>query len=240
MIKKGCRLLLLGCFWAWFQCGCRKYDEHTVAVIPIQSYYEKITVNYSFHITLVQDTSCYIAVMCAEEFQKKLLIQHQGNALMLNSNLHALWLKGYPRIRLEIHLKELPYIEVFKPCSISIPDTFRTHMFYLVDWGDYTDLQAKVQVDFLRIDSSGDSFGTYQVEGSAVNADLYCRGSAAYDLSKLMADTCKAFHWSVSDMKVGVKHQLEATIYASGNIILHGNPMILLSRKGSGKVIILP
>jgi len=53
-----------------------------------------------------------------------------------------------------------------------IPETFRTHMFYLVDWGHYTNLRANVQVDFLRIDSAGDSFGTYQVGGSADNAEL--------------------------------------------------------------------
>lgn len=208
--------------------------------IPIKSHYHKISVNYSFDITFIQDTVSFVRVICAEEFQNSLRVQYIGDALILDSNLKALWLKGYPRIRLEIHLQELPYTEIFRPCSIVIPETFRTHMFYLVDWGHYTNLRANVQVDFLRIDSSGDSFGTYQVGGSADNAELYCRGSAIYDLSQLVTDTCRAYHWSVSDMHLQVKHFLDANLFSSGNILVSGNPFVSVNGTGTGRVIKLP
>jgi hypothetical protein len=131
-------------------------------------------------------------------------------------------------------------IEIHQPCKFTIPYTFKSHAFYLVDWGNYVDCDVNIEVDFLKIDVSGKSFGTYRATGQAEHATLYARGAALFDLSQTQVKRCTANQGSTVKMDIWVTDNLMANITSTGDIHLRGNPTIELNSQGKGELIRTP
>ena len=110
----------------------------------------------------------------------------------------------------------------------------------MVDWGNYVDCNVNVDVDLLRIDVSGESFGTYRVIGRTEYATLNAHVAALFDLSQTQVKYCIANQGSTINMDIWVTDNLKANITSAGNIRLRGNPTIELNSQGKGELIRLP
>ena len=104
----------------------------------------------------------------------------------------------------------------------------------------FEDNVSLFEVDFLKIDVSGKSFGTYRATGQAEHATLYARGAALFDLSQTQVKRCTANQGSTVKMDIWVTDNLMANITSTGDIHLRGNPTIELNSQGKGKLIRTP
>ncbi|QKG80558.1 GIN domain-containing protein [Tenuifilum thalassicum] len=209
----------------------------TTRKVNLLTHYDSFDIKGSFNVTLYPDTVGYALIRCPENVQPDVKLYFEDDKLLLRENVNGRWLKGYPVIDIEVHLSQIPTIDIRQPCKFRIPVKFKSSKFYFIDWGNYTDCYANVEVDYIRIDASGESFGKYIVEGSAVSCDLNVRGGAIFNLKNTTLRRCVVNHECVEDVYLNVENRLEANIYSSGNIILHGNPEVTLNRIGTGNVI---
>jgi len=238
------RLYILFLF-IWFFKSCNLIDVYTLGdmaerriTVPLTP--EKFDIKGSFSITLLQDTVGFLIIKCHEKVMHDVDIKILNGVLLLRENVNSRWLKDYPIIDIEVHLAEIPMVEIRQPCRLSIPNTFKSHKFYLVDWGNYVDCNANLEVDILRIDVSGESFGTYRCEGYAEYATLNAHGAALMDLSQTKVKYCTVNQNSTETINIWVTDYLKATITSTGNLRLRGNPTIELTRQGSGELVKVP
>lgn len=222
--------------------GCDLLDNFGDAKIEsrrfnINSSIEHIKVYNTFDITLVQDNSSFAVITCGEDIQSKVEIRVEDNVLIVDHNVNNRWLRGYEKIRIELHFPSVPVINVYKPCKIESLDTLKTDVFYLVDWGNFTDCRVCIDVNLFCIHSSGDSFGSYVVDGKALKSEIYCRGSANYTLNNFYTDSCFLSQESIMDIHLNVNNYLDVLIKSTGNVYYTGEPTINLIRKGEGNLI---
>jgi len=208
--------------------------------VNLPATFENIDIKGSFSITLLPDSVGFAVVKCHDKVMNDVEINIHNNTLFIRENVKSRWLKDYPIIDLELHLATIPMIEIRQPCKLSIPNSFKSHAFYLVDWGNYVDCNVNIDVDLLVIDVSGSSYGTYRVTGQAKYATLNARGATLFDLAQTQIKYCTANQGSTVDMDIWVTDTLKASITSTGNIRLRGDPSIELNRQGKGELISLP
>lgn len=233
-------ILLVGIFQS-----CSLISDYTLGDmaerrVNLPATFEKVDIKGSFSITLLPDTLGFAIVKCHQKVMHDVEVSIQNNVLFIRENVKSRWLKDYPIIDIELHLNKIPMIEIRQPCKFNIPSTFKSHEFYLVDWGNYVDCNVNVDVDLLRIDVSGESFGTYRVIGRTEYATLNAHGAALFDLSQTQVKYCIANQGSTINMDIWVTDNLKANITSAGNIRLRGNPTIELNSQGKGELIRMP
>lgn len=233
-------ILLVGIFQS-----CSLISDYTLGDmaerrVNLPATFEKVDIKGSFSITLLPDTLGFAIVKCHQKVMHDVEVSIQNNVLFIRENVKSRWLKDYPIIDIELHLNKIPMIEIRQPCKFNIPSTFKSHEFYLVDWGNYVDCNVNVDVDLLRIDVSGESFGTYRVIGRTEYATLNAHGAALFDLSQTQVKRCTANQGSTVKMDIWVTDNLMANITSTGDIHLRGNPTIELNSQGKGELIRTP
>lgn len=211
--------------------------EAVVRKLEFKNTIEHLKVNNTFEIILVQDTVSYLNIICSEKLQSKVAARIDKNTLLLDNSIKNLWLNGYEKVRLELHVPSIPAINIYKPCKIESRGVIKSDMFYLVDWGNFTDCNVSVDVRLVSIHTSGDSFGSYVVKGRSLKADLTCRGSANYKFENLITDSCYIWQKSIMDMTIIVNSDLEVRIDSKGNVLYKGDPTVRLAGTGDGDLI---
>lgn len=202
--------------------------------------FDRMDVKGSFHLIIIPDTIGYALIRCPEHVQSDVGLEVKDDVLFVREKVRYRWAKDYPIVEVELHQTALPMIEIRQPCKLTIPQTFRSHQFYLVDWGNYVDCDAKVDVDFIRIDVSGESFGSYRVAGKAEYGLVNSNGAALINLRQAQVSFCTVNQNSVSDVSVWVTQRITINLNSSGNVYLSGNPIIELNKQGSGSLVQLP
>jgi len=205
--------------------------------VEISKSYRSIEVENTFEITLVQDSLSYALVTCGEKLQQDVSIMVKDSILFLKNNLNLHFLKGYDKVKVELHLNEIPITNIRKPSKIQTAGVFRTPTFYLVDWNSFTDCSVNLEVDNLILSISGSNFGSYHVEGKAISASLFCEGTALFDLANMSIDSCCVSHDGLNDVFLHVNRYLSATFTSKGNVYYSGEPICLVSGDGSGRLI---
>lgn len=233
---------LIACLTLWGFTSCNLIADYTLGDmaerrVNLPTSFEKMDLKSSFHVTLFQDSVSFVLVKCPEKLLDDIDIKTQNNILSIRENVKSRWLKDYPIIEIELHLTELPMIEIRQPCRLTIPNTFKSQNFYLVDWGKYVDCTANVDVDLLVINVSYNNFGTYRIQGQAENATLHAHGAALMDLSQTKIKYCNAIQNSNATMAIWVTDSIKVDITSSGDVYLKGNPLVELNRQGTGTLI---
>jgi len=205
--------------------------------IDIVQPYMAIEVENTFEITLVQDSLSYALVTCGDKLQQDVSIMVSDSILFLKNDLNLHFLKGYDKVKVELHLLEIPTINIRKPSKLETAGVFRTPTFYLVDWNSFTDCRVSLEVDNLYLNISGSNFGSYHIEGKATNAMLFCEGTALFDLANMSIDSCYVLHDGLNDVFLHVNRYLNANFSSKGNVYYSGEPTCLVSGDGSGRLI---
>ncbi|NVO08767.1 MAG: DUF2807 domain-containing protein [Bacteroidales bacterium] len=210
--------------------------------IQLSSIIFSVEVNTMLEITLVQDTINKALVTCSENLQSDIDIFVKDNILYLNNSIKYSWSRNYEKVKLELHLIKIPRLDIWKPSYITSRDTIKTHEFFLVDWGKFTELDVTLDVDNCAIDVSVEGFGHYTVKGKSTTATFYCKGSAFFYAEGLQVQNCTVFQNSIGDTYVNVLNKLTVTIQNSGKVYYYGNPssIILNNNFSNDKLIHLP
>lgn len=198
-----------------------------------------IEVNTMLDITLVQDSINKAIVTCGENLLPDINIFVKDDILHLNNTLKYNWSRSYERVKLELHLISIPQLNIRKPAYITTRDTFKTNEFFLIDWGEFTEVDVNIDVNSCTIDVSSDDFGHYKISGKAVSATFYGKGSSFIYANELRTQNCTVKQLSIGDIFINVSNELRVSLLSSGNIYYSGNPnnVVIDKRCSIGKLI---
>lgn len=212
-------------------------DNITTRKVTVNNAYGNIEITAMFDITLIQDTATFALITCSDNSQSKVNIYIKDSTLYLDNSIAMRWLYGYDIVKVELHLPSIPPINVRKPIKIQTLDTFTTDMFYLIDWGCYSECNVNVNTNLVCVHTSDDSFDNIVIKGHSINSALYIRGSSYFDASLLYVDNCELHYKSINDLFINVSQAFVVSILSSGDVHYWGNPTVILEQKGSGKLI---
>lgn len=185
-----------------------------------------IEFNSMMDIILLQDTTNKALITCGENLQSDINILTENKTLYINNSIKYNFARDYERIKLELHLKEIPQLKIRKPVSIITIDTFKTNVFHLVDWGKYTNLNATINANICIIGVSSDNFGHFTIKGKSVNATFSNWGSAFIFTDSLKTQNCTIYQKSIGDTYVNAQSTLRVYIETTGKVYYYGNPLI--------------
>lgn len=198
-----------------------------------------IEVNTMLDITLVQDSINKAIVTCGENLLPDINIFVKDDILHLNNTLKYNWSRSYEKVKLELHLISVPQLNIRKPAYITTRDTFKTNEFFLIDWGEFTEVDVTLDVNSCTIDVSSDDFGHYTVKGKAASSTFYGKGSSFIYANQLRSQNCNVKQLSIGDIYINVSNELSASLLSSGNIYYSGNPnkVVIDKCNSTGKLI---
>jgi len=188
----------------------------------------RIDIKSMFDIVLHQNDSIYAVVTCNSSYVNDVDIHAKDDTLYLEHSVSMRWLHGYDIIKLDLYLPYLPIIHVKAPVSIKTKEKFYTKMLNISDWEYYSNCDIDVQTTYVVIQSSGSSYSSFHITGSADSAFVYSRGSSVIDLSELQVNSCTIHHKSIADARLNVSTLLRAEILSSGKVYYKGNPTVVM------------
>ena len=196
-----------------------------------------VTINSMFEITLVQDTENYALVTCGENLQPEVNLSSKENSLLLSHSIIFNWTRSYEKVKVELHLKELPSFIVHKPVLLKTKGVFKGEQFSITGRAAYAEVDVNIDASTCSIDMGWHGFGLYKISGKATEAKFYCYGSARIEAQSLETEKCKVVQSSIDNVYVTATNALEVLIEKSGNVYYTGNPTITYSTSSSGKLI---
>lgn len=243
MMKRNIRLLLLAITLVVGLTACDKslFDSgpETQREIIIKEAFTKIDFQNIFDIVMIQDTVNKIIITCGENLQDKVSATVSNGTLTLDHNEKYNWSRSYKHIQAEIHIVSIPAIAIHAPVSLISADTLKGEIFWLLDYGKYSNINVTLNVNACDVYMTSDNFGIFKVKGKCKKADLWGWGSALVRADSLVAEQCHVKHRGFNDVYVNVTNQLSVSLEYTGNIYYTGNPKsITIEQKlSSGSLI---
>jgi hypothetical protein len=223
-------------------CSCEKSLFNAGKTIskefPVAQEINVMEVQNMFEITLIQDTINKVIVTCGENLMPDIHISVSENVLYLDHSVSCNWSRKYEKIKVDLHFKTIPRINLREPASINTKDTITTENFVVTIWGRFAEINASINANFCGIYMTLDDFGKYVIKGKCNNADILQCGSGFVDCRDLSTINCNICQKSIADTYVNVKEKLGVNIIGQGNIYYSGNPEIqYLNQPVPGKLI---
>jgi hypothetical protein len=207
---------------------------------PISDEIYVMEVQNIFDITLIQDTINKAVVTCGENLMPDIHISLSENVLYLDHSVSCDWSRKYEKIKVSLHCKSVPRINLRAPASLITKDTFNTDNFIVIVWGRFAEINASINANFCGIYMTLDDFGQYRVKGKCNYTDILQCGSGLVDCRNLSTLKCNIIQKSSADTYLNVKEELIIVeMKGLGNIYYSGNPDTIkyLNQPVSGKLI---
>jgi hypothetical protein len=226
-------LLCLSCKKSLFNAGDTISRE-----FPVDQDINYLEVKNIFDITLIQDSVNKAFVTCGENLMSDIHISSAEKTLYLDHSVTNNWSRDYEKIKVELHLKTLAWLNIREPAQVITKDTFKTNDFYLVIWGQFAEADLCINANSFSIYTSLDDFGKYVIKGKSNYSELYPCGSCSLDCRNLISEKCKIYQRSIANCYINVTKELLVEFKGQGNIYYSGNPDIqYLNQPSSGKLI---
>jgi hypothetical protein len=205
----------------------------------IEEPFRTIEIKQDFAVELINDTINKAVVTCGKNLMDDISIIAKDDILYLDHDIKYKWSRSYEKIKLQLHLTAITWINVRKPCQIFTTDTFKTDNFAFIDWGKFTEMDVCLDVYNLQIVMSSDNFGRFTLKGKAHNANIIQWGSAFVYADSMIIQNCAVDHRSVGDVHVNVIKELTVDLKSTGNVICNSNPesVIILQQLSGGRLI---
>lgn len=227
-----CFFLIVSCDRAMFDAGPPDSKK-----IDLQEGFSRIMINKTFDVTLVPDSVNKVIFKAGKNLLPEVDATIKDNVLWLDYDIHYNWSRKYEKIKAELHLKEIPVIQVMEPSRITTTDTFRTDHFSLEDWGKFAEVNVIISVNSCSIGMSIDNFGSYKIRGVAANSYFSANGSASINASELVCQNSTVESSTIADILVHATKTLNVRLASSGKVYYWGNPQISLVKTGEGVLI---
>jgi hypothetical protein len=227
-------ILLGGCGKGLFDAGSLQTRE-----IAINEDFSRIIVNKTFDITLVQDTVIRVKITAGKNLLPDISIEVKDYILYLDNSIRYNWTRNYEKIKIEMHLKSIPVLQIMEPSHIITKDTFQTENFYLEDWGKFSDVNVIVHANNVAIGTSEDNFGRICISGKTANTNISVKGSCFVYADGLESQYCNIESGSIGDIYVNVLNTLNVSINSTGHVYYRGQPsqIIYQTQSSSDKLI---
>jgi hypothetical protein len=192
-----------------------------------------------FDIVLVTDTVNKVVVTCGRNLHSNVNIYRESDTLFLENTENNKWTRNYEKIKLSVHLVNIPLINARSPIKVTSSDTLKTDYFHFVGWSKFSDVDVTIDVKSFQLWMSHDNFGSYNISGKSENTYINCWATASVKTDKLISQSCTVVHKGIADITVRVVTNLTVSLESRGNIYYYGGPSSILieNRLSTGMLI---
>jgi hypothetical protein len=211
----------------------------TTREIIIQHPISAFNVHSIFDISLVQDTMNKVLVTCGENLQSFVDIYSKGDSVFLEQHTKDNWSRNYEKIKLEIHINQSFYINIWAPVNLSTSGMLNIENFTVLDWGIFSELNVDLNVNSCTIVNSPEHFGLFKARGKSNSTFLWNRGSCKFFMDSLVNQSCYVKQGGWGGMYVNVKDNLTVSLEFTGNVFYTGEPsqIIIEKQSSTGRLI---
>ena len=204
--------------------SCTKEENKRTEYIKLNSF-DKILVNSTFDIYLIEDTCESIEINANEDLIKNISHTVTDGRLILDNSTAYKWLNPKEnQIDIYIHYQKLSLVELNQTCHLQTINPIKSESFGLI---------LKSKTNWASLDLECNSFyywnnfpcgGKLSLKGRVSNLKIWNFAILTVDAKGLLAKRAVVENHSQSDCTVNVSERLEYSIMNSGNIYLYGNP----------------
>jgi hypothetical protein len=192
-----------------------------------------------FDIVLVTDTVNKVIVTCGSNLHSNVNIYKESGTLFLENTENNRWTRQYEKIKLSVHLVNIPPIYARSPIKVTSTDTLQTEYFHFIDWSKFSDVDVTIDVKSFQLWVSHDNFGSYTIRGKSENTYINCWATASVKTDELISQSCTVVHKGIANITVRVVTNLTVSLESRGNIYYYGSPSSILieNRLSTGMLI---
>lgn len=226
--------IFIACLVAGTQLSCsKKFDEVTVSYAF--DTIDTLSLSSTFRVTLIQDTVDAIKITGSKYYVDKTTFTYTNGHLLVETKTKNKW--AHPRknkINLEVHLSSIKRINAYETCTIDCLNTLQGDVI------GYT-CSSKLNSASLRVNCTKFYFwnnfpcgGKLNIEGTANELNLWNYALMAVDARNLVSEIASLENHSKGDINASIHNSVNYSIYGSGNIILHQQPLQVIVGEQSG------
>jgi len=217
------------------------FDGGTTSIrqVNIMEPFTSIRIDNIFDITLMQDTQNKVLITCGSNLQSYVSVSVNNEVLILDQNAKFNWSRGYEKIKLELHLTEVPSIIANEPVSLKSKGSLKGDKFILHVLAGVNQVDVALQVNYCGIFMVSDNSGYFKIRGKSVSAYIEGWGSCQVRADSLVVtNDCFVNHRGIGDVYVNATSLLGVTLENTGNIYYTGHPsQIVVNQKSTGRLI---
>ncbi|MBN1117358.1 MAG: DUF2807 domain-containing protein [Bacteroidales bacterium] len=186
---------------------------------------------------LVQDTTYYIEAFGGSNVIENLEAETIADSVELYNYNSCFWLRDYERPLLKVHFKDINRINLHEASYVYSTDTIRD-AFQLTIRCNIAEADLKINNASFALIPYGTTGGNYKVAGKTDYLYSYCFYTAICDASELQCKEARIYQKGTCDYKLWCTEKLWVQILNRGNVLLKGNPEIIIdSLASTGELI---
>lgn len=220
------------------RCDCFVSNgNETEEIRPLSSFTE-LEINNVFDITFKIDTINQIKITTGKNLINGIETTVENNRLFIKNTNKCNWARNYiGKIKLEIYLNNLTYLNLKGSSDIACSDTIHGTDLKIDNWADISNLNLALDYSSI-IFALHAGTGNIILKGKVVSGNYWNNGYSNFNFNDLITTNCVVMSNSTGFTKINVKHEVSAKLFNSGNIYLEGNPTIVTaSQHGTGELI---
>ncbi|MBI5541802.1 MAG: DUF2807 domain-containing protein [Bacteroidia bacterium] len=220
------------------RCDCFVSNGKELEEVRELSDFTELEIENVFDIKLKVDTINQIRIITGKNLIKGIETVVENNRLYIKNTNKCNWSRKFiGKIKLEISLNNISYINLMGSSDISCTDTLYGNELKVDDWADISNVNLTLDYNSL-IYALHAGTGNIILKGKVISANYWNNGYSNFDFNYLITNNCNVMSNSTGFTKINVKDELSAKLFNSGNIYLEGNPSKITStQNGSGELI---
>ncbi len=202
------------------------------------SSFTEIEIDNVFDVTLKIDTVNEIKITTGKNLINGIETTVENNRLYVKNANKCNWTRKYiGKVKLEITLNKLTYLNLNGSCDVSCDDTIKGNEIKIDDWADISNFNMIFDCSSLTFALHAGT-GNINLKGKVGVGYYWNHGYGYFNFYDLPTEYCYIMSNSTGNCNLSVNTEIGAKLYGTGNIYMKGNPSkILVNRYGLGEFI---
>lgn len=202
------------------------------------SSFTEIEIENVFDVTFKIDSVNKIKITTSKNLIAGIETKVENNRLYIKNANKCNWTRKYiGKVKLEITLKKLTYLNLNGSCDISCNDTLKGNEIKIDDWADISNFNMIFDCSTLTFALHAGT-GNINLKGKVGVGYYWNHGYGYFNFYDLPTTYCYIMNNSTGNCYLNVTSEIGAKLYGTGNIYMNGNPSkILVNQYGIGEFI---
>lgn len=215
-------------------CGCKKPDDGQFIISGLDNF-RASRIKGIYNIILVKDTANMI-IVSGHEHLSSTRAEVVNDTLNIEDSRTISLKPG--RNNLELHFREMEYLETLDAVNVTNTDTINAESFSYAALGEISEAELLVNCDYVFVCTSANTLGNIKFRGKAGYFSVFNRYGSSIIASDLKCREVSVTSQSIANDYINASELLQVYIEGPGNIYYSGNPLTdVAERIGTGNLL---
>jgi len=191
-----------------------------------------------FDITLVQDSVHKVVISGRKGQVNNIHFSQHNRRIRVTEKSTNHWYSGMGKPQLEFHFKEMRYVRLEEPSTLTSQDTLHGKHLKLIVANELSGIDLQINTNSLYLENWTTNTGRFKIAGQCDDLRVQLTGSARLEAGNLHTREAFIRQESIGDVYIHTKDTLEVHSFARGHVYYYGNPEeIIFENSSSGELI---